>query len=423
MELGDIKKDQQNNERDFGEYSQTNTYLYDSELTKEILEDVKHRGKTTDDEIIYGVSDPSKQGLFDRINSFFIDHSRVTLKDKAYFFHLLGVMVESGIPVVQAVRSLAKHSENPKFRRVLATIAYNCDGGATLTEAMMRFSDVFDESELGVVRAGEASGKLNLMLSRLADELDKRHDLNMKIWAAAAYPIAVLSVLVIVAISMLVWILPTLLDLLKEGGVTNDKLPFATRVLIALQTGIVDYWWLILIIIFVIYGIFTMYKGTDRGAIKWDYAKLKFPVVGVLIRKVYVLRFVGVLGLLIESGLSVIKALQISGNSISNRVYKLKAQEIIENVKGGARVSVSMEDSEFLYPHEVVEMLRVGETSATLSSISQKVSKQYQKEVDNSLKKVMSVFEPVMILFVGLFVAVLALAIMAPIFNLNTIIK
>lgn len=388
----------------------------------DILAKVKKFNAGQGEKVIYGVYDNSGKGFFTKINDFFIDHSKVSLRDKAYFFHMLAVMVDAGIPVVQAVKSLAARSKNLKFSRVLETVAYNCEHGANLSDAMSRFEEIFDESELGIVKSGEATGRLGEMLFRLSAQLDKKHELNMKLWGAAVYPMAVLSVLILVAIGMLVWIFPTLLGLLTDSGMSQAALPLPTRILIVLQSALIGYWWLILLVLFGGYALFSVYVHSDYGAVRFDYFKLKFPVVGRLVRKVFVLRFISLLGILIDAGLPVITALKITGNSISNRVYKLKIQEIINSVKEGGKISLSLMDSEYLFPSEVAEMVSVGENSASLGKISEKIADQYDREIDNTLKQVMSVFEPVMILVVGLFVALLALAIMAPIFNLGTVV-
>ncbi|MFH1284571.1 MAG: type II secretion system F family protein [Candidatus Peregrinibacteria bacterium] len=386
----------------------------------DVLARVKMGARKKEDEVIYGVYNNAGKGFFVKLNDFLIDRSKISLRDKSYFFHMLAVMVDAGIPVVAAVKSLAGRSENPKFKRVLRTIAYNCEQGASLSDAMTRFDEVFDDAEIGIVKSGEATGRLHVMLFKLSEQLDKKHELSMKLWGAAVYPIAVLSVLILVMIGMLVWIFPTLLTLLKEGGISEQNLPLATKILIGLQNAVVNYWWAILLVIFGVYGLFNVYLGSDRGAVRWDYVKLRMPVVGTLLRKIFVLRFVSLLGLLIESGLPVIRAIKIAGTSLSNRVYRLKAQEVINFVSKGGKISDSMADSTFLFPPEIVEMIRVGEASANLAKVSEKVSDQYEREIDNSLKKLSSVFEPLMILIVGVFVALLALAIMAPIFNLSS---
>lgn len=386
----------------------------------EILQKLKRIKIAEEEGVIYGVYDSSHKGWGDRLNDFLIDRSKISVKDKSYFFHMLAVMVDAGIPVVKSVKSLAQRSGNPHFRRVLNTIGYSMERGAKFSEAMGRFEEVFNEAEVGIVKSGEATGRLNSMLFKLSEQLDKKHDLNSKLFGAAFYPIVVLSVLLLVSVGMLVWVFPTLLGLLQEGGIGSESLPLATRILIGLQTAVVDYWWAILLVIFSIYGLFKFYVSSEYGAVRWDLVKLKLPIAGELIRKVFVLRFVSTLGILIDAGLPVIAALKIAGGSISNRLYKLKAQEVINEVREGSKISASLKDAEFLFSPEVVQMMQVGEESASLAKVSEKVADQYQREVDNALKRLSSIFEPIMILIVGLFVGLLALAIMQPIFNLSS---
>ncbi|MEK7672645.1 MAG: type II secretion system F family protein [Patescibacteria group bacterium] len=385
----------------------------------EYLERIKKKAKVEEEKVIYGVYDNHDKGLSTKINDFLVDHSSVKLKDKSYFFHMLAVMVDAGIPAVQAVKSLATRTSNEKFRRVLNTVAYNCETGATLSDAMSRFENVFDESEIGIVKSGEATGHLQNMLFKLSDQLDKRHDLYLKLWSAAVYPITVFVVLILVVVGMMVWIFPNLLNLLAPGGVGVENLPLATRILMNVQKAITQYWWMILLAGVGFYGIFNMYINSMNGATKWDYSKLGMPIIGSLIRKLHVLRFVSLLGILIEAGLPVINSLKIIGNSLKNRIYKLEVQDLIEKVKAGKKISESLMDNGYLFPPEIVQMIAVGEGSANLGRVSEKIADQYQKEIDNSLKKLTSIFEPVMILFVGLMVGLLALAIMAPIFNLS----
>lgn len=395
-------------------------YVVDGAVSgKEILDRVKNVDKAYKEKVVYGVYNNADKPLSVRFNDFLIDNGKVTLKDKSYFFHMLAVMVDAGIPVISAVKALVARSENPRFRRILNTVAHNAESGSSLADAMSRFDDVFDESEIGIVKSGESTGRLHMMLFKLSEKLDKKHDLNLKLWSAAVYPIAVFTVLILVSVGMLVWVFPTLLSLLKEGGISESQLPFATKLLIGLQTLVVGYWWGILLAAFALYGMFVFYVGTEYGRVRWDYFKLRMPIFGRLLRKIFVLRFVSMLGLLIDSGLPVVKALKITGGTISNKLYKLKIQEVIDNVKNGQKVSDSLSDNAFLFPPEIVQMIRVGESSASLGKVSNKIGDQYQREIDNSLKKMSSVFEPVLILVVGVFVALLALAIMAPIFNLS----
>lgn len=399
------------------------SFVSGAEVGQEILDKIRNEKGVQEEHVVYGVYNNENKSIFTRINDFLIDRTSVGIRDKSYFFHMLAVMVDAGIPVIHAVKSLAGRSRNPRFRRVLNTVAHNCEQGAKFSEAMSRFSDIFDESEIGIIKSGEATGRLHTMLFKLSAQLDKRHDLFLKLWGAAVYPIAVFMVLVAVAVGMLVWIFPTLLSLLKEGGISESDLPFATKLLIFLQNGLLNYWWAILIVVFGLYALFLVYARSDRGAVRWDLKKLQIPIIGGLLRKVFVWKFVGMLGILIDAGLPVIQALKITGNGLTNRIYKLKLQEVIGKVRVGNKVSESLRDAEYLFPAEVTEMISVGENSASLAKVSEKIADQYQREIDNSLKKLTSVFEPIMILVVGVFVALLALAIMAPIFNLSSSIS
>lgn len=360
-------------------------------------------------------------GKFEPMRKYFVRRTNVSLRDKSYFFHMLAVMVSAGVDIVTALNSLAHRSDNERFRDIIKDMVEDVEAGSSLSSSMSKFQHVFDDADIGIVKSGEATGSLDSLLFKLSGQLDSRYELNMKLVSAAAYPVVVCFVLLIVTIGMLTWVFPKLVSLLQEGGISGESLPFFTRMLLGFEGFVVGYWWLILVLVFAGYGAFKYYVGTNYGAIRWDYFKLKIPLFGGLVRKVQVLRFVSLLGLLVESGLPIIKALKISGESLSNKVYRLKVQEIINGVRAGKKISDSMKSSEFIFPSEIARMLAVGESSASLAKVAIKVSDQYQREVDNVLRAVASIFEPVLILVVGIFVALLALAVMAPIFSLGTI--
>lgn len=373
-------------------------------------------------EVIYGVYDKARQPLWVRVDDFLIDHSRVPLEEKAYFFHLLAVMIDSGIPLIQSLKMLANRTQHERFRRVLNTCAYTVTQGKKFSEAMARFPDVFGEMEIGVVRSGEAAGNLDKMLFRLSDQLDKSHELQTKLITASVYPIVVLLVLVLVAVGMLVWIIPSLVDLLREGGLQDQDFPFATRFLIGLSNAFANYWWAIAFVVVIAFMAFRVYAQSDNGRFKWDLFKLKLPVIGQLRRRVLVLRFISMLGILIESGLPVIQSLKIIATSLNSELYRLKTWEIIAKVQKGEKISTGLAEAPFLFPETVTQMLGVGEQSASIGLISEKIASHYDREIDNALKRLTSLFEPIMIVFVGATVAILALAILTPIFQLSSLV-
>ncbi len=373
-------------------------------------------------EIIYGIYDSRKQPLLTRMNDFIIDHSRVPLQEKAYFFHLLAVMIDAGVPLIQALKMLANRSTSERFYRVLNTIAFNVVQGKKMSDAMATFPDIFGEMEVGIVRAGEAAGNMEKMLFKLSEQLDKTHDLQLKAVTASIYPIAVMVVLVLVASGMLVWVVPSLVNLLREGGMKESQFPFATRLLIGISSFLTYFWWAVILGVIMAYLLFKVYISSENGKYKWDLFKLKFPVIGSMLRKILVLRFISTLGILFEAGLPVIQSLTIIATSLNSELYRMKVWQVIARVQQGEKISEAISDAPFLFPETVVQMLAVAEQSAAIGSVSEKMAMQYDREIDNSLKRLTSLFEPIMIIMVGLSVALLALAILLPIFSLSTLV-
>lgn len=373
-------------------------------------------------EVIYGIYESSKQSLFTRVDDFFIDHSRVPLQEKAYFFHLLAVMLDAGVPLIQALKMLANRTQSERFRRVLNTVAFMVIQGKKFSDSLARFPDVFGEMEVGIVKSGEAAGNMDKMLFRLSDQMDKTHELQMKIVTASIYPIAVLVVLTLVSTGMLIWVIPSLVGLLKEGGLQEKDFPFATQLLLAMSSFISGYWWAIIFGGVIFYLVFKVWISSENGKYRWDLLKLQMPIVGTLIRRVLVLRFVSTLGILIEAGLPVVQALTIIATSLDSELYRMKVWEVIAKVQQGERISTSLSDSPFLFPETITQMLAVAEQSASIGTISQKIASHYDREIDNSLKRLTSLFEPIMIVFVGFTVALLALAILTPIFRLSQLV-
>lgn len=393
-----------------------------SENIQSLLKNLSAKNRKKTQDVIYGVYDNSRQPLWVRVNDFFIDHSRVPLQEKAYFFHLLAVMLDAGISLVDAIKILAARTKNERFHRILTTVAFNLIQGKKFSDAIARFSDVFGDMEVGIIRSGEAAGNMDKMLFRLSEQLDKNHELQIKLITASVYPIAVLSVLLLVAAGMLIWVIPSLVNLLKDGGLEEKDFPLATRLLIDMSSFMASYWWALLFFFVIVYLFVKVIISSENGRFRFDLLKLKLPIVGTLMRRVLVLRFISTLGILIEAGLPVVQSLTIIATSLSNQLYRLKVWEVIAKVQQGEKISSSLADTPFLFPETVTQMLAVGEQSASIGSIAQKVGAHYDREIDNSLKRLTSLFEPIMIVFVGFTVAILALAILTPIFRLSQLV-
>ncbi len=372
--------------------------------------------------VVYGTYDNSREGMLTRLEDFLIDHSKISLQEKVYFFHLLAVMIDAGIPLIAAIDILANRSESIRFSRILNTISYNLRQGSNFSNAISRFSDVFGEMEIGIVRSGEAAGNLDKMLFKLSAQLEKSNALQLKLITASIYPLAILGVLVIAAAGMMTFVIPSLVSMLMEGGMKESDMPVMTKVLISISHFLTGYWWAIIVGAFVLYFLLKIWSESENGAYQWDIMKLKMPVIGVLLRKVYARQFVSNLGILIEAGLPVIQTLEIIAQSLASQMYSLKTWEVIAKVKNGEKISAALMDSPFLFPETITQMLSVGEQTASIGKISEKIADHYDQEIDNSLKRLTSLFEPIIIVLVGVTVALLALAILSPVFKLSSLV-
>lgn len=368
------------------------------------------------DEYIYGVTSSKGRSFIKRINDFLIDHSSIATRDKEYFFELLATMLRAGIPMNRSLKILASRTGSPRLKRIVSTISYELEHGRSLSQALDRFPEVFAESERGVIKSAEAVGHLEEMLFKVATTLNRHNELRARLIGALIYPSAVLVSLVAGIAAMLIFVVPKIQGIFAESSLT---LPLPTRILLIMSLFLTKAWWLLLIIIlFAIIG-FHVYVSSDEGRFAWDFRKLRLPFIGELLRKIYVMRFVDLLGLLIESGLPINKALEFVAGSVGNEIYRLKTYEALGRVQQGEKLSAMCASAPFLFPESVTNILAVGEYSASLGEISQKIGGYFEREINHTLKTMTTVLGPLLILVLGLLVAFFALAILSPIFSLT----
>ncbi|OGJ52288.1 hypothetical protein A2335_01600 [Candidatus Peregrinibacteria bacterium RIFOXYB2_FULL_32_7] len=384
-----------------------------------ILEKFNLNNEENKEEIVYGVYDNRKTNIFTRINDFLIDHSKISIKDKSYFFHLLAVMVDSGLPLVRSLKVLVDRTENIHLKRVINTIQYNMENkGQTLAQSMQKFPDVFDESEIGIVKSGEETGKLDQMLFKLAKQLERSYELKLKIKGAMVYPLTVVIALILAGIIVMIFVIPKLKSFFTENSI---DLPLPTQILINTSNFMGSYWWAVLLVIIAFSLITNFYINTEHGKFKWHYYLLKTPLIGPLIVKLSIVKFVRFLEVLIASGLPITKVLKICADSIGNTVYQKKLYSTAEHVQQGEKISDNLENATLIFPKTLVEMLRVGENSAAIDTASAKMADHFEREIEHDLKNIITILEPSMIVLIGFIVVFMAFAIMAPIFNLSSI--
>jgi len=357
------------------------------------------------------------------MNNYLAVHSKVKAQDKAIVFRLLAVMINAGLSIVKSIKILAKQSESPKLKIVLADIAEKVEGGISFSEALEFYGDIFVESEIGIVKAGEASGQLNKTLVSLADEAEKSASLSKKVKSAMIYPVVVLSILVGAIILVMVVVVPKLSQLFLGTG---TELPLSTKILIVSSDWFTSSLlfipnWLLFIILVVgaMTGI-SYWKKTPVGRLAWDKLMLRLPIFGNLHRKIALTSFSRQLALLSSSGVSIVHSLEIAAGAIGNEVYHRRLIEVKAEVERGVPINKSLEDDP-LFPDLLVGMIAVGEQTAQLGAVTEKIAAFYDEEVETAVKNLSTAMEPIIIVTIGLLVGGLVMAIMQPIMGLTDI--
>ncbi len=370
--------------------------------------------------VVYGVYDSSSQPFGARLHDFFVERSRVGVQDKSYFFHLLAVMVDAGIPIMKALKVLSKKAHSEKFARVINTLSYDVERGKKLSESMAKFPDVFKESETGIVRSGEAIGNLGDLLFKLAYQTERTHNLMMKVRGALIYPITVLVALLISGAIVVTTVIPKLRDFFLN---LNSDLPPLTNFVLNIGSFMVAFFWLITGLLIFAILIVSFYFNTESGKRRFDIMSLSIYKLDDVVRKVNVARFVQLLSILVTAGVPINESIRISAGAMSNMLYKDFLGDLRLKVERGEKIADNLATAPFLFPETVVSMISVGENTGTLGSISEKLAVHYEREVEQALDNFTTLLEPIVIVFVGLAVAVLALALLGPIFSLSTIVS
>ncbi len=370
--------------------------------------------------VVYGVYNSSAQSFSVRTNDFFIDRKKVSVQEKSYFYHLLGVMLDAGIPIMRSLKVLAKKTENPRFARIVNTMAYDVERGKLLSLSMSKFPDVFQESEIGIVRSGESIGNLAKLLFKLAKQSQRSHLLYLKVRGALIYPTTVLIALLISGAIVVRIVIPRIDEFFTQA---HFELPVLTQFVLTFGRIVVNFSWLI-VILAVFFGLLlSFYVGTESGRRRYDEFMLSAPFFSEVIRKLNVARFVQILSLLIEAGVPIHEAIRISSGAMTNTLYKDFLISLKGDVERGEKIADNLAEAPFLFPETVVAMISVGESSGQIAAISEKLAAHYEDEVESALETFTTLLEPIVIVIVGVAVGVLALALLGPIFSLSSLVS
>jgi type IV pilus assembly protein PilC len=341
--------------------------------------------------------------------------NRVKAKDKVLFSRQLSTLINAGLPLVQSLRSVTDQTTSKPLKVVLAKVIGDVEAGSTLSAAMSKHPQVFNQVYLSLIAAGEASGTLDKALERLAIQQEKDADLNSKIRGAMVYPIIVLLVMMGVLGFMLVKVLPQVQTLYTS--LPGASLPLITRILLAISSFIIHQWWIVLIVLagMVFFG--SRWAQTLGGRRFFDKMKMKAWPIGPLFMKVYMARFARTATTLVASGVPLLQVLQITSEAVNNIHIKEAITRAQDKVKGGKALSDSIaNDPNFLVL--VPNMVRIGEQSGSLEAMLAKTAEYYEKEVDDEVKNISTIIEPVLMVILGVVAFVIVAAVLLPIYGL-----
>lgn len=344
---------------------------------------------------------------------------RVSEKDITLFTRQLATMMKSGVPLLQAFDITAKGATNPAVGRLLTDIRADVETGSSLNQAFRKHPGQFDALFCNLVAAGEQAGILDTLLDRLATYREKILAIKGKIKSAMFYPIAVVVVAVVITAVIMIFVIPEFKKVFTSFGA---DLPAPTLVVIAISDFVVKYWYLLFgATIAAIVGFFAALKRSEKLQIAFDRFMLKVPVFGAVIRKATIARWSRTLSTMFAAGVPLVEALDSVGGASGNHVYRMATKQIQSEVSTGTSLTVAMQNAD-VFPSMAVQMVSIGEESGQLDGMLAKVADFYEQEVDDAVAALSSLIEPIIMVFLGVFIGGLVVAMYLPIFKIAAVV-
>jgi type IV pilus assembly protein PilC len=351
-----------------------------------------------------------------KTSSFFAP--KIKDEDLLLFTRKFAAMIESGLAIVPALKMLHDQTENPALKEILDDVVNKVNSGVPLSKAIDAYPNLFDNVYVSLVKAGEASGSLDVFLKKIAVNSEKKIKIVRALKAAMMYPIALLSVALIVVVVMMVFVVPVFVEIFSTGGV---QLPLPTRVVMAISEFIRSYA-MIGLVVGVVVG-FKLLTAQIRKDVelrkKIDQRKLNMPVFGLLIQNSIMARFSTVLSNLIAGGVSLIEAMEIARNAISNEYIREAIDQVKRKIYSGQPFAKSLKEAQ-CFPVTLCGFVEVGEETGKLNDMLETISKFYEDEFDNSVSNFSQLLEPIMIVFLGVVIGFILVAMYMPIFQMGS---
>ncbi|MGC9195033.1 MAG: type II secretion system F family protein [Syntrophobacteraceae bacterium] len=343
---------------------------------------------------------------------------KVKDKEKVIFVRQFATMIDAGLPLVQCLDILQEQQENLNFRKVIGQIKRSVEEGSTLSDAIKNHPKVFDHLFQNLIAAGEVGGILDIILNRLAQYIEKAANLKRKVKSALTYPAIVISIAVIVVAVILIFVIPVFAGLFTNAGV---KLPAMTLMVMKASDFTKHYiHWIILGLVLIAYGLRRIYK-TPKGRYAFDQMFLRAPVFGILLRKIAVARFTRTLGTMLSSGVPILDGLDVVAATAGNAVVEKAIRNARMAISEGRPVAEPLAETN-VFPPMVTQMIAVGEATGALDNMLGKIADFYDEEVDTAVGSLTSMLEPMLILFLGVTIGFLLVAMYLPIFQLADVV-
>jgi type IV pilus assembly protein PilC len=343
-----------------------------------------------------------------------IGRGSIKTRDVVIFTRQFSTMINSGLPLVQALTILAEQTENKALAEVTKKVVFDVESGNTVADALSKHPRAFTNLYVNMVAAGEAGGILDTILLRLATFLEKNDALVRKVKGAMIYPTVIMSVAAIAVVVLLIFVIPVFAGMFASAG---QALPLPTRIVIAASGFLKHYWWVIGAILIAGGYFLKKYYATSNGKLVIDRLMLRMPVLGDVLRKSAVSRFTRTLGTLISSGVSILEGLEITAKTAGNRVIQDAIMMSRSSIAGGDTIAQPLQKSK-VFPPMVISMIAVGEQTGGLDEMLSKIADFYDEEVDAAVSNLLSLLEPIMIVFLGVVVGGMVVAMYLPIFDM-----
>jgi len=344
---------------------------------------------------------------------------KVKAKEVAIFSRQLATMVNSGLTLIRSLSILEEQTENPLFREKISQIRQQVEQGSSLSSALENHADTFNHLYVSMIRAGEVGGALDETLIRLADTLESTVRLRSQVKSAMAYPVVVLSLIILIVSGMLLFVVPIFEKMYDDLGGT---LPFPTQILINVSGFLTTFWWVFLGITIGAVSWFRRWKQSEEGKLTWDRLKLRAPIFGKLVQKVAISRFARTFSVLSRTGVPVLQALDIVAVTAGNALVGEAVKDVQASVKRGESLAGPLGRHE-VFPPMVTHMMAVGEETGALDTMLSKVADFYDSEVDASVSALTSLIEPLLIVVMGVAVGGILIALYLPMFNIANLIQ